>query len=126
MLGEETKNDYQNIITIPRVSSQEHRDEHILGNKIVVIDNYTNWCGPCKQITPQFANLASKYMYPNICSFLKENVEDNIPGVPVRIRGVPCFHFYKNGIFLSNMTVTGGNLRNVENNLKILLNKEED
>ncbi|XP_021632496.1 thioredoxin F-type, chloroplastic isoform X2 [Manihot esculenta] len=32
------------------------------GEKIVVLDMYTQWCGPCKVIAPKFKDLSEKYL----------------------------------------------------------------
>ena len=52
--------------------------------------------------------------------FAKENVEDNHPGVPT-VRGVPCFHYYLEGRHIPELTVTGGDIKAVEENLNKLL-----
>ncbi|XP_065314421.1 thioredoxin-like protein 1 isoform X2 [Gordionus sp. m RMFG-2023] len=43
-----------------------------LGNKLVIIDFYATWCGPCKTITPHFTSLAHKH--PTV-TFLKVDVD---------------------------------------------------
>ncbi|KAL8233212.1 hypothetical protein R6Q57_002990 [Mikania cordata] len=35
---------------------------HAAGDKTVVLDMYTQWCGPCKIIAPKFQELAEKYL----------------------------------------------------------------
>ena len=40
--------------------------------KLVVIDFYADWCGPCKKIAPFFSNLINKY--PDI-SLYKINID---------------------------------------------------
>lgn len=101
-------------IDIPRVASLNHRKQLINQNMLVVIDNYTDWCGPCKQCAPQFAQLAAKYGRPGMCVMVKENIEDGHGGQPVAVRGVPCFHFYVNGQFMGDDTVVGADIGEVE------------
>lgn len=112
----------ESMAEIPRITSQDHRHALIKKFRILVIDNYTDWCGPCKSVAPHFAQLAQKYqnMYPNQVSFAKENVEDNFRGSP-QVRGVPCFHFYLMGSHIPELTVTGGNIKSVQENLDKLL-----
>jgi thioredoxin 1 len=116
----------ESMAEIPRITSQDHRQHHISKYRVVVVDNYTDWCGPCKHVAPLFAQLAQKYqnMYQNQNQvvFVKENVEDNFGGGQT-VRGVPCFHFYLEGSHIPELTVTGGNIENVKNNLNKLLNK---
>lgn len=108
----------QNVQTIKRITSEKHRDELIKNNKILVIDNYADWCGPCKQIEPQVLNLATKYSRPGLCVFAKENVDDQLDGIPTPIRGVPCFHIYVSGKFLDNEVIMGGELGKLEELIK--------
>ena len=104
------------------IKNLERRNEIIATNKLVVIDNYTTWCGPCQQIASPYAKLAQKYNKESICVLVKENVEDNIGNWPNPVRGVPCFHFYLNGNFLPDYTIVGASLANVEENIKKIIN----
>jgi thiol-disulfide isomerase/thioredoxin len=111
----------ESMADVPRIGSSQERQALIQGNKVVVIDNYTDWCGPCKQCAPQFAVLAQKYVRPGLCALAKENVEDKHGGWPVAIRGVPCFHFYVNGHYQDEMTVAGADMGALEQTLQRLL-----
>jgi len=112
----------ESMAEVPRITSRDHRQHYIGNHRIVVIDNYTDWCGPCKSVAPLFAQLAQKYqnMYPAQVVFAKENVEDHFGGTPT-VRGVPCFHFYLEGKNHPEFTVTGGNVKSVQENLDKLL-----
>lgn len=112
--------DPETMANVPRISSLEERKALIHSNKVVVIDNYTDWCNPCKQCAPQFAVLSQKYSVPGLCVMAKENVDDKHGEWPVPIRGVPCFHFYVNGRFQDEMTVTGADMGTLEQTLKRL------
>tara|TARA_Y100000389_G_C17026833_1_gene301496 strand:+ start:72 stop:464 length:393 start_codon:yes stop_codon:yes gene_type:complete len=104
------------------VKSLAERQMAIKNYPVVIIDNYTSWCGPCKVVAPKFAALAQKYEQKGIL-FLKENVENNFGSCP-KIRGVPCFHFYVEGKYSEENTVVGADLGEVENNLLQLLEKK--
>jgi thiol-disulfide isomerase/thioredoxin len=112
----------ESMAEISAITSQDHRTSLINKYRIVLIDNYTDWCGPCKAVTPLFAQLAQKYqnLYPGHVVFVKENVEDDYGGNPP-ISGVPCFHYYLQGKYIQELTVTGGDINQVEENLKKLL-----
>ena len=111
---DENAPDPDTMAEVPLIVKQDQRQAIIANQRLVVIDNYTDWCGPCKVCAPQFAALAGKYARPGLCALVKENVEHNVPGVPTPIRGVPCFHFYVDGALQQNMTVTGGDIGAVE------------
>lgn len=117
-----SQNQDTNSVQIPNISSLQHRKDLIQQNLLVVIDNYTDWCGPCKQCAPHFANIASKYARPGLCVLVKENVEHGFGGQPIPVRGVPCFHFYMNGQFLQDDIIVGADTQNIENTIKRLLN----
>ena len=115
----------ESMAKIPRITSRDHRYHLISSHRVVVIDNYTDWCGPCKNVAPLFAQLALKYqkMYPNQVVFVKENIEDEFGGAPP-VRGVPCFHLYLEGSHIPELTVTGGSIKSVEDNLTQLFSKK--
>lgn len=49
-------------------------DIQINGDKVVVIDFWATWCGPCKLIGPHFAKLEKDEKYANI-EFVKVDVD---------------------------------------------------
>jgi len=65
------------------------------GSKLVVIDFYADWCGPCKMIGPKFLKMAEDF--PDVC-FAKVNVDENSDTAEEEdITAMPTFKFYKNG-----------------------------
>lgn len=112
----------ETMMKVPQITSQEHRASLINTNQVVVIDNYTDWCGPCKTVSPLFAQLAQRYQGKAV--FAKENVEDGHGGAP-KVRGVPCFHFYVNGQYIKDLTITGGNIERVKEALVKILGSSE-
>lgn len=111
------------VSSVEKVRDANHRQSVIGSHKVCVVDNYTDWCGPCKQISPAFSELNSKYGKVGLCALLKENVEDGFPrlqNVP-QITGVPCFQFYHNGNFVHS--IVGANVKDVEAKLLELLQK---
>ena len=60
-------------------------------SQLVVIDQHTSWCGPCKQIAPRFAALAAEF--PRVVFAKVDGDEYTLPGVS----GFPTFQFYKGG-----------------------------
>ncbi|CAA6668173.1 unnamed protein product [Spirodela intermedia] len=66
------------------------------GDKIVVLDMYTQWCGPCKIIAPRFKELSEKNLD---VVFLKLDCnEKNKPlAKELGIKAVPTFKIFKGG-----------------------------
>lgn len=102
------------------VKSEEYRNKIIQSFKVLVIDNYTNWCGPCKQIEPKIRELA--HQFNGVIKFVKENADDELEGGPP-VTGVPCFHFYVDGKHYPNFTITGGDVDGVKNACSQILEK---
>lgn len=65
--------------------------------KLVVIDFYADWCGPCVKIAPLFQQLAEEKDNEEV-EFAKVDV-DNAEDVAVAcgIEAMPTFQFYKSG-----------------------------
>ncbi|KAA8905000.1 putative thioredoxin [Sphaerosporella brunnea] len=63
--------------------------------KLVVIDCYATWCGPCRVIAPKI--VAFSQDYPDV-SFYKLDV-DEVPDVAqeLGVRAMPTFCFFKGG-----------------------------
>ena len=101
------------------IQSKEHRENMLRNNRIVIIDNYTEWCGPCKFIAPQFIKMAGEYQ--GRVAFCKEDVDKPFEGRPP-IRGVPCFHFYVNGEYKKELTITGADIEKVRETLDKMFN----
>jgi thioredoxin 1 len=112
----EQENSMVNII-----QSQEHRENIIRNNRIVVVDNFTEWCGPCKFIAPQFIRMAGEFQ--GKVAFCKENVDQGFKRAEnAIIRGVPCFHFYVNGQYMKDLTITGADIEKVRETLNRMFN----
>jgi thioredoxin len=69
--------------------------------RLLVIDFYADWCGPCNAIAPHFANLSSKY--PHV-TFAKVNV-DETQDVASRfnITAMPTFVFMRGQATLARL-----------------------
>ena len=106
---------------LPEVRSEQEREQFISSYKVVVVDNYARWCGPCKMIVEPLNQLFQKYHREGIFILLKENAESSLPNRRLRdkIRAVPCFHFYVNGNLVD--TVMGADINVVEQKIVQLL-----
>lgn len=72
-------------------------------NKLVVVDFYADWCGPCKMIAPLYESLSNQYASRAI--FLKVDV-DASPDVArhCSVSAMPTFHFYRRGVQVAHFS----------------------
>ncbi|KAL0082344.1 PITH domain-containing protein [Phycomyces blakesleeanus] len=69
--------------------------------KLIVVDFFATWCGPCKTIAPLYAQLSSKY--PNV-QFSKVDVDQaKDVASSCGISSMPTFQFYKAGNKVAEM-----------------------
>lgn len=64
-------------------------------DKLVVLDFWAEWCGPCRMITPIIEELSTEYAGKAVIG--KVNVDDS-PGISTKymIRNIPTVLFIKN------------------------------
>ena len=106
---------------LPEVLSEKEREHFLSSYKVVVIDNYARWCGPCKMIIEPLNSLFQKYHREGVFILVKENAESSLPNRRLRekIRAVPCFHFYVDGNLVD--TVMGADVNVVEQKIVEIL-----
>ncbi|PIA25789.1 hypothetical protein AQUCO_10800042v1 [Aquilegia coerulea] len=73
------------------------------GDKVVVLDMYTQWCGPCKVIAPKYKELSEKHLD---VVFLKLdcNQENKALAKELGLRVVPTFKILKDSKVVKEVT----------------------
>ena len=84
------------------------------GVKLVVVDFFATWCGPCQRIAPVFEQLAAKY---GNAVFLKVDV-DKCPdvGAANNVTAMPTFIFFRNAVKIDMLR--GGDPNALEEKIK--------
>jgi len=81
------------------------------GDKLVVVDFYATWCGPCKAIAPKLDELAAKYT--DTVVFLKVDVDENEDiAAEQNIASMPTFVYFKNSTRVADFS--GANATKLE------------
>ena len=86
-------NNDENILEINEAEFNEKVVE-ASDNKLIVVDFWAPWCGPCKQLTP----LLEKVMkdFPDKVKLVKINIDDNQQiAAQLRIQSIPTVYAFK-------------------------------
>jgi len=82
-------------MTVQTVASHDDLKQQLrdAGDRLVVLDFYATWCGPCRVIGPEVVNFAT--LYPQVL-FLKVDVDEcDDVAVEYNIESMPTFLFIK-------------------------------
>jgi thioredoxin 1 len=74
------------------------------GEKLVVIDFYTDWCGPCKVMLPLLEELAEELSDKIDIVKFNCNAKNKELGKTLNVKVAPTFHLYKNNNKVAEMT----------------------
>ncbi|KAF4907977.1 Thioredoxin-1 [Colletotrichum fructicola] len=84
-------------MVVHNVKSKEEFADTLAKHKLVILDAFATWCGPCKAIAPILANLSNTEANEGL-RFVKIDV-DEVPDLSqdLGIRAMPTFLIFKNG-----------------------------
>ncbi|KUI62085.1 Thioredoxin-like protein 1 [Cytospora mali] len=83
--------------TINIESSEQFRNL-LRSSKIVIVDFYADWCGPCKAIAPLYEQLSAQLSKPGVVAFVKVNTEQQKDiAAAYRISSIPTFMMFRDG-----------------------------
>ncbi len=81
---------------MPKKFNDQTAAEAIKSGKVVVIDFWATWCGPCIKLGPVVEELAEKY--GDKAEIGKLNIdEDSEITMEYRVRNIPTVLFFKDG-----------------------------
>ncbi|KAF2396682.1 putative thioredoxin [Trichodelitschia bisporula] len=99
---------------VHNLQSKQALNELIQSDKLVVIDCFATWCGPCKVVAPKIVEFSKRY--PD-AKFYKLDVDDVADAAAeLGVRAMPTFYFFKNGEKLGE--VVGANPPAIETAIK--------
>ena len=95
------RNGWQKIMTTS-VNNETFASEVLEQSKLVLVDFWAEWCGPCKQIAPTLEELAEKYS-ENL-SVCKVDVDSNRElALQYNVRSIPSLMIFKNGEMVDSL-----------------------
>lgn len=103
---------------VVELKDKPHFTQVITGNKLVVIDVYTDWCGPCKAIKPLFATFPSKFAGIQFCKMNLDTGGRQV-GSELGVQSIPTFLFYHNNQLVKKQE--GANQQTLEANVRWLM-----
>ena len=86
----------EKLLDKPIVLTDSNFDAEVTKHRLIVVDFWAPWCGPCRMVGPLVEELASEYA--GKVAFGKLNVDENIT-VPSRfgVRSIPTLLVFKDG-----------------------------
>ena len=90
-------------------------EKYLKNNRVVIVDAWANWCGPCKKIAPEFEKLSKKYSSNKDMVFLKDDIDKPNSRHKELTDTIPAFFIYADGnneprVFKGNEFVRFSNL----------------
>ncbi|KAI1099142.1 DUF1000-domain-containing protein, partial [Jackrogersella minutella] len=105
------------------ITSPEQFSDVLKNSRIVVVDFYANWCGPCKQIAPFFDQLNTTLSRPKIATFVKVNTEaEGAKAVAAEyaVTHLPTFIIFRDGAVVEK--IKGANPSQLQSAIEKLSN----
>ena len=79
-----------------KVASNDNFAELLESEKLVIVDFWATWCGPCRMLTPILDEVEEEM--PEQIQVVKVNVDDaDDIAAQFRIMSIPTLLFFKNG-----------------------------
>ena len=107
--------------TMSSVSKSEF-EQIIKSKKVVLVDMFATWCGPCQMMTPFIEEIKKEYKRKDEVKILEVDIDEN-PEIPAEysVLSVPTFLIFKDGKVVD--TIVGATTKDnlvdkIETNLK--------
>ena len=83
-------------MSVLKITSENFEQEVINSDKVIVVDFYADWCGPCKMMAPIIEEIAKEL--DGKANVGKINVDDNQNlAVKYQVMSIPTIAIFKKG-----------------------------
>ena len=95
------RNGWQKIMTTS-VNNETFTSEVLEQTKLVLVDFWAEWCGPCKQIAPTLEEIAEKYSENlSVCKVDVDSIREL--ALQYNVRSIPSLMIFKNGEMVDSL-----------------------
>jgi len=79
-----------------KITDESFEKDVLKNDKLVAVDFFADWCGPCKQIAPILEEISDEMKDQVVIA--KHNIDEN-PNQPTKygVRGIPTMLLFKSG-----------------------------
>lgn len=92
---QEIKNEEENDMEVLKVTSENFEKEVLQSDKIVLVDFYADWCGPCKMLSPVVDSVANENEDIKVVKVNVDNAQDL--AIKYQVMSIPTLVVIKNG-----------------------------
>lgn len=92
---QEIKNEEENDMEVLKVTSENFEKEVLQSDKIVLVDFYADWCGPCKMLSPVVDSVANENADIKVVKVNVDNAQDL--AIKYQVMSIPTLVVIKNG-----------------------------
>ena len=82
--------------------SKENFKDTLKNNKVVMVDFWAAWCGPCRALTPIIKELEIEFKDKAVIAKVNVDEEPQIAS-SLSIRAMPTIIFFKNGVEIERL-----------------------
>lgn len=78
--------------------TKEEFESKVSSGKLILVDFFATWCGPCQMMKPVMAEIEEKFKDDNKVEIIAVDIDEN-PAIPAQysVMSVPSFLFIKDG-----------------------------
>lgn len=98
------------------INKDNFEEEVLKNNKLVMVDFFATWCGPCQMLTPVLEKISKER---NDVEIMKLDIDQNTElAIRYGVEVVPTIKFFKNGSLVNSLEGfrdEGELVQNIEN-----------